>query len=115
MAGTAQHLRAATNHLLDGDTRRLRSDLSALQGELERVLEHMKDTGEGAVTTARHQSSAVVDRLAANAGAMVDDLGERGQAQAARIGRRVRAQPMLAIGVAFGAGLLVGALAANRR
>jgi ElaB/YqjD/DUF883 family membrane-anchored ribosome-binding protein len=115
MAGTAQNLRAATNHLLDGDTRRMKADLSALQAELERVLEYIKDTGEGAVSTARQQSSAVVDRMAANAGSMLDDLGERGQVHAARIGRRVQAQPMLAIGVAFGAGLLVGALAANRR
>ena len=111
MAGTAQHIRAGTNNLLGGDTDSLKSDLSALQGELERVLGVMKDAGANAVTTARHQSSAVVDRPTADAGALVDNLGERGQAQAAMLGRRVRAQLMLAIGVAFGAGLLIGALA----
>ena len=45
---------------------------------------------------------------------MAEDIGERGQAQIEVIGRRIREQPMLAAGVAFGAGLLLGALFARR-
>lgn len=114
MAGTAQHLRAATDHLIGADGDRLKSDLAALRGDLERVLSVMTDAGSNVVTSARQQGSQMVGRLTAEAGSLADDLGERGRGHAAQVGRRIQAQPLLAIGVAFSAGLLLGALAARR-
>lgn len=114
MVVSAQHLRAATHNLSNIDTDTIRKDLTTLKDELDRVLDNMQDTGASALATARRQGTAMVERVATDAGAMVDDLGERGRQQASMMGRRVREQPLLALGVAFGTGLLLGALAVRR-
>lgn len=114
MVGTAQHLRAATHNLANIDTDTIRKDLITLKDELDRVLGTMQDAGTTAMSSARRQGTAMVERLATDAGAMAEDLGERGRRQVSMMGRRVREQPLLALGVAFGTGLLVGALASRR-
>src|SRR6478672_4902010 len=114
MAGTAHHLRAAASNLMDVDADTIKSELQALRSELDRMLGVMKDQGSTALTNARKQGNVAVDHLTDRAGALAEDIGERGQAQIEVIGRRIRAQPMLAAGVAFGAGLLLGALFARR-
>ena len=111
---TTQRLRAATNGLANIDTDTIRKDLVTLKDELERVLGTMQDTGSSALATARRQGSAMVERVTTDAGALAEDLGERGRRQASMMGRRVREQPILALGVAFGTGLLVGALVTRR-
>lgn len=113
MLGSTQHLRAATQNLASIDTDTIRKDLITLKDELDRVLGNMQDVGVTAVSTARRQGSAMVERLTTDAGALAGDLGERGRRQASMVGRRVREQPLLALGVAFGTGLLVGALVAR--
>ncbi|MFZ1429586.1 MAG: hypothetical protein WAS21_22795 [Geminicoccaceae bacterium] len=114
MVGPAQHLRAATHNLANIDTDTIRKDLTSLKDELDRVLGTMQDTGVSALATARREGSAMVERVATDAGALAEDLGERGRQQASIMGRRVREQPLLALGIAFGTGLLVGALATRR-
>lgn len=115
MIGTTHHLRAAANNLSSIDAETIRKDLSTLKDELDRVLGSMQDASSSAVTSARRQGSAMIERVANDAGVLVEDLGERGRAQISMLERRVVERPMLALGVAFGTGLLVGALATRRR
>ena len=111
MANTGQQTRAPGG----GDARmaiwtRSRRDLAALRGDLAGVVQAIKGLGENAVAAAKRQQGAAVGRLTAGAEALADEATSAAKDQLAELERRIRAQPLAAVGIAFAVGLLFGSL-----
>jgi ElaB/YqjD/DUF883 family membrane-anchored ribosome-binding protein len=105
-SGTGSRAKGAT----DGDLDALRADLAALRTEMTAVVSAVKQLGETAVKAAKRQQHTAVDRLAAEAGTLAEDVASVGRDQLAQLESRIRDQPLAAVGIAFLAGLLFGSL-----
>jgi ElaB/YqjD/DUF883 family membrane-anchored ribosome-binding protein len=88
----------------------LKAEIATLKLELERVTQAFKDVGVTALGAARGQGAAAVDRVKAEAEALADSVVIRGRGQLAVVEARVREQPLMALGLAFAAGLVFAKL-----
>ena len=106
MADSTQPPRAAK----DDDMAALKADIAALRTDLEAVVKAIKDLGTTAVATAKRQHGTAVEHLADEARSTASDLGAAGRSQVAELELRVREQPLMAVGIAFAVGLVLGGL-----
>jgi hypothetical protein len=82
------------------DMETLRSDVATLRADVERLTGTLKNIG-GSVK--------------AGAGALAENVAATGKTQVADLERRIREQPLLAVGVAFGIGAILAKLFDRRR
>lgn len=111
MAETVQHPRASRAAAAEEveaaqDLEALKAEIANLKLELERVARSAKDVGATAMGAARHEGAAAMDRVKAEAEALADSVVAQGRSQIAGIEARVREQPLMALGLAFMAGLV---------
>ena len=112
MAETVQHPRApraaATEEVeaTTQDLEALKAEIANLKLELERVARSAKDVGATAMGAARHEGVAAMERVKADAEALADSVVAQGRSQIAGVESRVREQPLMALGLAFMAGLV---------
>lgn len=118
MAETVQHPRssraaveAAVDEVQAGrDMEALKAEIATLKLELEKVAKAAKDVGATAVGAAKDQSTLAMNRVKAEAEALADSVVAEGRSQVAGLEQRVREQPLMALGLAFAAGLLFAKL-----
>jgi ElaB/YqjD/DUF883 family membrane-anchored ribosome-binding protein len=88
----------------------LKADLAALKGEIDSVVQSVRELGSKVVATAKRQQGVAADRLAAGAKALAAEIGDEGRTQVAEIEQRIRDHPLTSVGIAFAIGLLFGSL-----
>lgn len=110
MASTGQQARAGRGAQGDDDIDSLKGDLAALRAELASVVAAVQSLGETAVSAAKRQQGAAIDRLATEAGALADDAADAARDHLAELETRIRAKPLAAVGIAFVVGMLFGSL-----
>ncbi|WP_395645218.1 YqjD family protein [Terricaulis sp.] len=104
-------LRSRANDVID-DFDELRKDIKRLADAATKTLNtHVRETAEQ-LNEQRHD---IQDRLISRAGDLRDDLGERAGKGAAYVSEKVKARPATSIGIALGAGVVLGMLLAPRR
>ena len=110
MADREQESRGARGGATDVEIDMLKADIDALRTELVNVVQSIKGLDTTAVAAATREPSAAVDRLALEAGAFTAEIAGVGRAQVAEFKQRIRDQPMMAVGIAFAAGMLFARL-----
>ena len=117
MAETVQHPRSSraaaapeTEEEVTRDLETLKAEIAALRTELQKVGQAAKNVGATAVGAAKDQGAAAVDRVRAEAEALADSVVAQGRSQVAVLEERVREQPLMALGLAFAAGLIFAKL-----
>jgi ElaB/YqjD/DUF883 family membrane-anchored ribosome-binding protein len=110
MADGTQVARGGLAAAPDDEMDALRGDLVALRAELDAVVKAIKGLGANAVAAAKRQQGAAVGHLTDEAQAMVAEISATGRNQVAELERRIRDQPLAAVGIAFAVGLLFGSL-----
>ena len=95
------------------DVDQLKADLAALV-DIDRLGETLKDTSASLLDAAKRQGKEAVDRVRVEAEALADTVTTAGRNQLADAERRIRDQPLLAVSVAFGVGMLVTMLSGRR-
>jgi len=96
------------------DVDQLKADLAALRVDIDRLGETLKDTSASLIDAAKRQGKEAVDRVRVEAEALADTVTTAGRNQLADAERRIRDQPLLAVSVAFGVGMLVTMLSGRR-
>lgn len=84
----------------------IRRDMDALKGDLTALRTDLKDLGRDMASAARTGAEAAKDRVRT----MVDSAKTHGGDTAKKIQSSIEEQPMKACLIAFGAGVLLGAL-----
>ena len=110
MANVGQQAKPTRGGEADGDLEALKADLATLRGELASVVQAIKGLGETAITTAKRQHGAAIDRVTAEAHSLTGEAAAAARDQLAELETRIRAQPLAAVGIAFVVGLLFGSL-----
>ena len=104
-------LRSRANDVID-DFDELRKDIKRLADAATKTLNaHLRDTAEQ-LNDQRHD---IQDRLMSRAGELRDDLSDRAGKGASYVSEQVKARPAASIGLALGAGLILGMLLSPRR
>ncbi|MEL6244887.1 MAG: hypothetical protein AAFQ85_06010 [Pseudomonadota bacterium] len=84
---------------LNGELTDLKADIAALRSDFSKLI-------EDASVLAKAKSEELTDR----GQAVVKDAGEQIQSQKAKVEDQVRENPMAAVGIAFGVGVLLAAV-----
>lgn len=115
-------LRSRANDVID-DFAELRKDIKRLADAAQKTLNtHVRET-TAQLDDARHdlqdrlveRASTLRDDLSERATDLRDDLTERAHGGAKYLGKQVKTRPAASIGIALGAGLIIGMLLAPRR
>ena len=85
------------------DLEALKQDLGALRDDLRSFVTHATEAAKGRVAGVRDR---VVDAAS--------QVGEQGRAARDQVQTKIEDNPFMAVGIALGAGLLIGALIARR-
>jgi ElaB/YqjD/DUF883 family membrane-anchored ribosome-binding protein len=97
------------------DLETLRADIATLRADVERLTGTLKNIGGAAVESARRRGTEAVERVKTEAGHLAENVAAAGRTQVADLERRIKEQPLLAIGVAFGIGAILAKLLDRRR
>lgn len=92
----------------------LKADLAKLQADIAQLTATLKATGASAVEAARTQGASSLERVMSEAEALAQATTEAGRTQISELEGRIKAQPLMAVGIAFGVGLLVAMLGGRR-
>ena len=85
------------------DLQALKADLGALRDDLRSFVAHASQAAQQRAGQVRNR---VVDAAA--------DVGEQGRAARDQVQAKIEEHPLMAVGIALGAGVLIGALIARR-
>ena len=97
------------------DMETLRADIATLRADVERLTGTLKSIGGSAMDSARRRGAEAVERVKAGAGTLAENVAATGKTQVADLERRIKEQPLLAVGVAFGIGAILARLFDRRR
>lgn len=97
------------------DMETLRNDIATLRTDVERLTGTLKSIGGSAVESARKRGAEAVERVKTEAGHLAENVAATGRTQVADLERRIKEQPLLAVGVAFGIGAILSKLLDRRR
>lgn len=111
MADTIQPSRATRGE----DLETLKADIATLRADVERLTGTLKSIGGSAMDSARRRGAEAVERVKTEAGAFAENVTATGKTQVADLERRIKEQPLLAVGVAFGIGAILARLFDRRR
>lgn len=105
----------ATSRTASGDeVDALKAELGKLQGDIAQLTKTLKATGASAIDAVQKQGASSLERVKGEAGALVDATTEAGRAQISDLEARIKAQPLMSVGIAFGVGLLVAMFGSRR-
>lgn len=96
------------------DIERLRAELATLRADVEKLGETIRSTGLTALDMAKSQGVETVDRVRAEAEALAHSVKDAGRHQLASFEQRVREQPLAAVSIAFGTGMLIAMMRGRR-
>ncbi|HVU63136.1 MAG TPA: DUF883 family protein [Phycisphaerales bacterium] len=102
-------------------TRGLRDDLDALKADLSTLKDDLRSFSSNAASAARHGADEARGRIG-HATSVLRDKGraaydaakEKGQWAKDEVEGRIQENPFTSVGIAFGVGILIGALIARR-
>ena len=96
------------------DVESIKSDLSALRTDLSALINSAIQAGKVQAGDATDRISQAARSRLDQLGSTWEDLGGRGREALHQVQGRIEQRPLQAVGIAFGAGLLLGALARRR-
>ncbi|HMN41363.1 MAG TPA: hypothetical protein PKE29_10995 [Phycisphaerales bacterium] len=94
--------------------RALRDDLEALKTDIGTLKEDLRSFADNAGSAARHASRDAAERIRSGSRTAYDFGREKAKWAKEEVSGRIEEHPFAAVGIAFGVGILVGALVARR-
>ena len=99
-------------HAIGGD--RLREDLDALKNDFASLRDDLKVFAHDAGSVARTGAASAAERLRQSGREAFDSAKAKGRQAKEQVQGQIEEHPFMAVGIAFGVGLLVGAIVARR-
>ena len=113
-AGTHTHASHAGEKSVRDDLDTLRADLNAIKTDLRTLAEDSATMGKHAARQARERLGEVAGQVGDKARAAYDAAKTKGVEASDALEEKIEEHPFLSVGIAFGAGLVIGALISRR-
>src|SRR5690625_1629989 len=98
------------NQTVDQELGTLRGDLDSLRSEVRKLSEDLSRTAQTGASAISAEAQAEMKRLRSELDDLYERAVSRGQATWEGVEEHVERNPLLSLGIAFGAGLLLGKL-----
>jgi ElaB/YqjD/DUF883 family membrane-anchored ribosome-binding protein len=92
----------------------LKAELGKLQADIAQLTATLKATGATALEAAKKQGASSLEKVKSEAEALAHATTEAGRTQISELEGRIRSQPLMSVGIAFGIGFLVAVLSGRR-
>jgi len=99
-----------SEHVLRRDVDAIQADIASLKTDLATTLQDLVDAGRTQGSEARERLEAAVRARIDRLNDAAQRLGERGERVAANARKTIEDRPFESVAVAFGVGLLIGAI-----
>ena len=97
-----------------GEDRRLRDDLETLKADFSALRDDLRVFARDAAAAGKTVAGDAADRLRQRGRVVWDAARDKSKATTEQMGQQIEEHPFAAVGIAFGVGLLVGAIIARR-
>ena len=97
-----------------GGADRLREDLEAMKNDFAALRDDLRVFAQDAGSAARTGAASAAERLRQGGREALDSARAKGRQAKEQVQGQIEDHPFMAVGVAFGVGLLVGAIIARR-
>ena len=111
--GSAKAALGNTEHLRE-DLDVIRTDLAQLKADLKDVARDTLNVARSGAAQARERVGQAVDAAKEKGKEAVHAAAEQGKEAVQKVEKKIGDNPLMSVGIAFGAGLLIGALLSRR-